>query len=72
MVVSKTFYVFSLLEEIIQFDYYFSNGLKPPTRKLNKDTLPKFKSSPLKNGWERNTIRLPIAAGALAVKLQGR
>ena len=29
----------SLLGEIIQFDYYFSKGLKPPTRKVKPDFL---------------------------------
>ena len=37
----------SLLAEMIQFDSYFSNGLKPPTRKhLSKTSRPAIQRSP--------------------------
>ena len=32
MVATQIFLCSSLLGEVIKFDYYFSNGLKPPTR----------------------------------------
>ena len=32
VVVPNIFLFLPLPEEMIQFDYYFSNGLKPPTR----------------------------------------
>ena len=40
------YFLFSpLLEEIIQFDEYFSDGLKPPTRKDESKELPKSQGS---------------------------
>ena len=49
----KHFLFSSLLGEMIQFDEYFSNGLKPPTRYPRDPGSPKLRMV----SWKLNTMR---------------